>query len=215
MPCSSSIVVRRIESHETHCPYQCPESFLGEARDSCSSAAAPAVEDSWSDPSMFGVSSNVLGAPGEPTRWLIESQPSVADFLGTGRVRSRRPVPHPASGSCHRTPHRTVGRSIAAPLSASAPSTLIDNSVPCAAPSVSSESMLLQSTNSPSLPIKIVESYLLAIRTSKSAGRACNPWGLRTVTVRVSGDLFISQKQIDCRRLLEAIVGCRRVSCSA
>lgn len=75
--------------------------------------------------------------------------------------------------------------------SASLPSAEIVSTVPWAAPKVNNERMLLQSTISPSRPIEIVEWKLDAIRTSKSAGLACKPCGLRTVTDRVGTFLFI------------------------
>lgn len=75
--------------------------------------------------------------------------------------------------------------------SASLPSAEIVSTVPWAAPKVNNERMLLQSTISPSRPIEIVEWKLDAIRTSKSAGLACKPCGLRTVTDRVGTFSFI------------------------
>jgi hypothetical protein len=51
--------VRRIEAHEARDALRTVRGDPGGAKVQCASATAPAVGDSWSDPSMFGLSSFV------------------------------------------------------------------------------------------------------------------------------------------------------------
>lgn len=128
-----------------------------------------------------------LGMTADPPRFrslspleCLQTQGAAWSSRSRGDL-STRPTRHsPEVASSKRRSKRSASARKA--CSASGPSASMHSSVPCTATSVKTPKILFPSTRSPSRITSMRDWNLLAVLTNKSAGRACSPCSLSTVT---------------------------------